>query len=128
MIYFLFLDDKYREHRNPDTYCRDSLQIPFRSQISKKIGDMPWILVDSYEEFETALKKHGIPYGVSFDHDLGIGQDGTEKTGKDCATLLAYKCLDEGADFPHYFIHTDNIPGRDNIQSVIDSFIKVKNM
>lgn len=128
MVYFLFLDDKYREYRNPDTYCRDSTMVPFKVQITEKIGDMPWVLVDSYEAFKTALDRYGIPYGVSFDHDLGINSDGTEKTGKDCANLLAHKCLDEGVNFPHYFIHTDNIPGRYNIQSVIDSFIKVKNM
>lgn len=114
MSYFLFLDD---------------IRIP--SQV--KWVDIPaanWVIVRSFEEFVKMIEKKGVPYFVSFDHDLGIDAmmaanrgevyKGHEKTGYDCALWLFQKCAEQGVDFPKWTCHSINPIGKRAIEQLLN--------
>ena len=67
---------------------------------------------------------------VSFDHDLACFKsgwmegDGKEFTGKTACQYLVDKCIDSGRKFPDWYVHTDNTCGRQNIISLILSYMK----
>lgn len=114
MTYNLFLDDE----RMPSdvTWCA--------------IGLGPWVIVRSYEEFRTYIKKNGVPNRVSFDHDLadahyqamvtGSNDYGPEKTGYDAAKWLVFH-VGARYPFPEYTVHSMNPIGRENIISFIEN-------
>jgi hypothetical protein len=58
---------------------------------------------------------------VHFDHDLGDG-----KNGYDCAKWLINWCLENGYGVPDYDIQTANPVGRKNIESVFNTYNKIK--
>ena len=67
--------------------------------------------------------KHGFPYFVSFDHDLGDGPSGHK-----FALWLIERDLDHG-DMPddfEYDVHSQNPVGEANIRSVLDSYLKFR--
>lgn len=57
---------------------------------------------------------------VHFDHDLG-----EEKSGYDCAKWLIDWCLKNDYGVPDYDIQSSNPVGRQNIESVFESYRKV---
>jgi hypothetical protein len=57
---------------------------------------------------------------IHFDHDLGEG-----KSGYDCAKWLVDWCIENGYGVPDYTIHSANPVGRQNIESVFESYWKV---
>ena len=57
---------------------------------------------------------------VHFDHDLGEG-----KNGYDCAKWLIDWCLENDYGVPDYDIQSANPVGRQNIESVFESYWKV---
>jgi hypothetical protein len=126
MSYYIFLDDE---------------------RIPKQVNwvDLPmynWTIVRSYEQFVKCIKENSLPKAVSIDHDLGkssyeeyhrailgkgqINYDNiTEKTGYHCIKWLIEYCLDNNLEFPReYYIHSMNVIGVKNIQSLIDSYYK----
>ena len=124
MKYFLFLDDI----RMPvDVY--NYLKVDFY------LFD-DWVIVRNYDEFVECIEKNGIPYLISFDHDLAdihynhqnnIDYDSyTEKTGYDCAKWLINYCLDNNLDISTtILIHSMNIIGVENIKSLFNTYIKL---
>ena len=95
-----------------------------------------WVIVRNYDEFVNYIQKHGIPYMISFDHDLAdinynhqnnIDYDSyTEKTGYDCAKWLINYCLDNNLDLPTtILIHSMNIVGTENIKSLFNTYNKI---
>ena len=89
MTYKLFLDD---ERHPPDT------------------DENSWIIARNYDEFVECLQMYGHPEFISFDHDLGPGND-----GYDCAKWLALRCIDASIDLPEYYVHSQNPVGANNI-------------
>lgn len=94
-------------------------------------------LVKNYDEFVDYIKKEGIPKFISFDHDLSIlhiiSDDFpveefsiSEKTGSDCAKWLVEYCLENDINFPEYYVHSMNIIGKSNIESIINSYKKYR--
>ena len=80
--------------------------------------------VKGYDTFVDTVKMLKQNIGrcmVHFDHDLG-----EEKTGYDCAKFLANWCLDNEYYLPDYDIQSSNPVGRKNIESVFESYWKVK--
>ena len=57
---------------------------------------------------------------VHFDHDLG-----EEKSGYDCAKWLVNWCIENDYGVPDYDIQSANPVGRQNIESVFESYWKV---
>jgi hypothetical protein len=105
-----------------------------------------WKIVRNYQEFVKYIETNGVPFFISFDHDLAYehytpeeyhtdydaskkyqdSQNYTEKTGYDCAKWLAYHCLDNEIPMPNYYCHSMNPVGKDNIISIFETFKKIK--
>ena len=101
MTYKLFLDDE----RNPP-------------------GDpMDWVVVRSYNEAVATIYNLGVPYFISFDHDLA-----DDRTGYDFAKWLVEQDMDffKGDYIPNnfeFYVHSQNPVGRDNIQFYLDGYL-----
>jgi hypothetical protein len=84
------------------------------------------IWVKSYDEAVAAMRNAvevmnmPITLTIDFDHDLG-----EEKSGYDCAKWLIDWCLENGYGVPDYDIQSSNPVGRQNIESVFESYWKV---
>ena len=90
-----------------------------------------WHVARDWEDVMMALRIHGMPQFISFDHDLG---DDTY-TGHDIAKLLVELdmsaieqddsdfALPQGFDF---YVHSQNPVGRDNIEGILRSYMKHK--
>lgn len=125
--YNLFLDDL----RNPS----DVKWIELPSVV--------WTIVRNYKEFINIIEKMGVPYMISFDHDIcpehyaeytkahEMGEQRIryeifqEKTGYDCAKWIANLCVNKGVPLPLYYIHTLNPIGEANIFSTMESARKI---
>lgn len=93
----------------------------FRPPMISQRETIAW--VKTYDEFVTQVKafgKHISECIVHFDHDLGEGKD-----GYDCAKWLIDWCLENGYGVPDYDIQSSNPVGRQNIESVFESYWKV---
>jgi hypothetical protein len=106
-----------------------------------------WIIARNYNEFIRVITENGIPTRVSFDHDLafehypgGIGiyegdpriktiklkyDSYRERTGYHACKWLIEYCLERKLSLPECFVHTLNPVGRQNIQSLLDSYKKM---
>lgn len=78
-----------------------------------------FIGVRSYAEFVTYIKTHGLPDFISFDHDLGL-----QENGFDCAKWLVNYCLDNRKKMPDFAVHSQNPVGKKNIESLLNNFRK----
>jgi len=87
-------------------------------------------LVRSYDEALVVIQKHGIPDFISFDHDLGVDEDGTLlKTGYDLAKWIVHNDLNAAYKLPSNFsfkVHSQNPVGKENIISLLQSYLKYK--
>lgn len=89
--------------------------------------DVDIVWANSYEEFVEYFEDgHKIPDAICFDHDLGDESD-DEKTGYDCAKYLIDFCEDNDIELPLYNIQSSNPVGKNNIDSLLKSFIKYQN-
>jgi len=62
------------------------------------------VVVRSFEEAIEYILEHGIPAFISFDHDLGLDDDGdVAKSGYDLAKWLVEQSLDGTLEFPKEF-------------------------
>lgn len=126
MSYKLYLDDM----RNP-------------TQSYKTSKNSDWVIVRSYQQFVDTITKCGMPFLISFDHDLADEHypfnepDGgirnpkiipydtyREKTGFHCAKWLVEYCMDKNMTLPAYNVHSANVIGSANITSYLESFRK----
>jgi hypothetical protein len=99
-----------------------------------------WEIVRDVDAFKKLVLEQGIPEVVSLDHDLcdmhyAIHADpGIKKiveedlkrtippTGHDALKWLLFRCIEMRCKRPVVYIHTMNPVGRDNMQSLVDSF------
>ena len=127
----LFLDDI----RNPQD-CRYANNVIY--------FDRPWVVVRSFNEFADYIMAFGMPDRISFDHDLADthytpehlwddyeaskawqeAQTHTEKTGYDCAKWLVDYCIDNNCKLPTWHVHSMNPVGADNINALLNNFLK----
>lgn len=85
-----------------------------------------WLVVRNYDKAIEAMKKFGCPKFMSFDHDLGIDENGVEMTGKDVANWMINQHLDTGEFFPDDFdfcVHSQNSVGAENINSILRTYL-----
>lgn len=106
-------------------------------------GYHPWEIVRNYEEFVAWITQNGIPYLISFDHDLSkehmddyfnqvalVGyqfpdyDNYKEKTGMDCARWLGEYVQNNQAQLHLVSVHSHNPVGTTNIQSYINGLKK----
>ncbi len=78
------------------------------------IPDETWNVVRSYPQFVKFIKKYGVPYLISFDHDLGTGS----KTGYDCVKWL----VDNGYQIKKFECHSSNPLGKANILALLTNW------
>lgn len=102
-----------------------------------------WVIVKNYEQFVEVISKNGLPFLISFDHDLSHEHypfnepDGgihspkiipydkyKEKTGFHCAKWLVEYCMNNNLKLPAYNVHSANTVGKENIISYLESFKK----
>jgi hypothetical protein len=101
MSYNLFLDDERLPPRN----------------------GKDWQIVRSFKEAVQFVLKHGMPGFVSFDHDLGDGEDGIA-----FAKWLIQQDLD-GNHLPNDFdftVHSENPVGAGNIAALLVRYLRFK--
>jgi len=92
----------------------------FKIWITVAFGeDVDVIWVKSYNEYVKYLTNNSMPYGISFDHDLGA-----ELSGLDCAKWLIEYCMNNAVRLPKYFVHSANPVGKENIQGYLDNYLK----
>ena len=127
--YNLFLDD-FRVPADAFNYLGNPIYL-------KK----DWVIVRSYDEFVKYIEENGLPEVISFDHDLAdfhydvqdhVDQDYydlcEEKTGYHCAKWLVNYCIDNKKELPQtIMIHSMNVVGSKNIDSLFKSYIKFLN-
>ena len=127
---FLFLDD-IREPEHAFEYTKQEIFI------TKK-----WEVVRNFDEFINHIETNGMPFFISFDHDLADthytpeplwtdydkskewqdAQVHKEKTGYECAMWLVDYCIDNNLQLPNYYCHSMNPVGKDKIVGLLRSF------
>lgn len=112
---YLFLDDL----RTPLDAYSYSLNTVF---FIKK-----WKIIRSYTEFIQWITKNGLPYFVSFDHDLSDVESTHEKTGYDCALWLVDYCLNNQLQCPDFYCHSMNPVGKTKIMGLLEQFKSFQN-
>lgn len=80
-----------------------------------------WIIARSSKEAIDIFKARGIPYYISFDHDLGLKADGTEDTAKEICKYLFERFPKATID---YEVHSRNPDGANWIVSYMESWKK----
>lgn len=85
------------------------------------------VVVRSYEEAVKYVLDHGAPSYISFDHDLGVDNDGAvAKNGYDFARWLVESSLDGALtlceDFS-FWVHSANPVGKRNIESILINYL-----
>ena len=96
----------------------------FRLPHPSDLGGDRIVWVKTYDSFVKEVKSLGENISlckVHFDHDLG-----EEKSGYDCAKFLVEWCMENGYEVPDYGIQSRNPVGRKNIQSIFETYNKVK--
>lgn len=105
-MYSLFIDD---EHFPPE---------------KKQIGE--WVIARTLTEVKKVIQEKGFPSFVSFDHDLGD----QEPTGYDIAKWIVDLDMESNI-IPEnfsFYVHGQNPIGGRNIQSYLDSYLKIKDL
>lgn len=83
-----------------------------------------WIIVRSFAEACDYVLAHGCPAFMSLDHDLG-----EEKTGYDFVKWFCEMHIQKKICIPfdfRYYVHSQNPIGKKNIESYLESFLRVK--
>ena len=111
----LFLDDL----RVPT----DCISYMHRRTAQYELYKGEWIIVRNYSEFIYWICENGLPDLISFDHDLGIEDEG-HPSGMECAKWLVEYCLDNQLKLPRWLVHSANPAGAENITGLLTSFEK----
>ncbi len=84
----------------------------------------PWVIARNILEVQQIIYHLGFPSFVSFDHDLGAN----EPTGKMIANWLINYDLDHHTMPPDFafFVHSQNPVGKQNIESLINSYLEYR--
>ena len=76
-------------------------------------------IVRSYDEAVKIIKQYGMPNYISFDHDLGVDENGVLlQSGYDLAKWIVESDLDKKISIPSDFsfnVHSQNPVGKTNI-------------
>lgn len=84
-----------------------------------------WQVVRSFDEFTSYITENGLPDLISFDHDLGLDENGEEApSGYDCAKWLIDHVMDHQLPLPRILCHSQNPVGKANIFSLFGNYIK----
>lgn len=85
-----------------------------------------WTVVRSVAKALELIEEKGFPCAISFDHDLGLNKP----TGYDFVKMITDMIIYDKIDFPEgfwYTVHSCNIVGRVNINSLMVNILKYYN-
>lgn len=91
-----------------------------------------FVVARSYDTAVRLCEAQGCPSFITFDHDLGLESDGSEKTGYDLAKWLVDKDMDSIEQGKGYFIpdefdfevHSSNPVGQQNIIMYLINYLR----
>ncbi len=81
-------------------------------------------IVRSYDEFVTYINKNGLPPFISFDNDLGLGEDG--KVAPDGLATAKWLVYESGLDLKNleFKVHSANPVASEQIKGLLNNYIK----
>lgn len=89
-----------------------------------------YVLVRSTKEAIEYIRKNGYPSFVSFDHDLGMDDDGVHElpSGYDFAKWLCDEdhFVENFMQAFDYFVHSANPVGKANIEGYLENYMSFK--
>lgn len=97
--------------------------------LEKVLNTEEIVIVKNYDEFVNIIEMRGLPKFISFDHDLAdiVTNDNgekIEKSGKTCADWLGVYCMENKLKIPAYYVHSDNIVGKENIKKTLEFYAR----
>jgi hypothetical protein len=107
MTYKLFIDD---ERFPPESW----------------VGTGPYRIARTSSEAQFYVDTFGMPNFISFDHDLGIYNDGVEDTSINFINWLVEAVLDNRVQIPDnfdFYVHSQNPVGKENIESKMTALL-----
>lgn len=105
--------------RNP--YTNDYQWVREKLTINPESCNIIWL--KTYQSFINHIEAFGLPDVISFDHDLGLNQDGTEQNGLDCAKYLVDYCLNNNKELTTYInVHSSNPVGAESIKTLLKNY------
>lgn len=86
-----------------------------------------WVIARDWEDVMMALRIHGMPEFISFDHDLGEDSH----TGHDVAKLLVELDMNGESDFKlppefDFYVHSQNPVGKANIEHLLRNYLEFR--
>lgn len=131
--YNLFLDD-IRDPKNKEQMGHMKHKLGRDFIIYDKFD---WMVVRNYDAFVDAIKRHGLPDFISFDHDLAdehycppaeyetyddwvAAQNFKEKNGYEAAKWLKEYCINNNLKLPKFIVHSMNPVGTENITKLLN--------
>ena len=81
-------------------------------------------VVRTYEEFVAHIRKNGLPDFISFDNDLGLGEDG--KVAPDGLAAAKWLVYESGLDLRNleFKVHSANPVASEQIKGLLTNHIK----
>lgn len=81
-------------------------------------------IVRTYSEFVDYIKSNGLPEYISFDNDLGLGEDG--KVAPDGLAAAKWLVYDSGLDLRNleFKVHSANPVAAEQIRGLLNNYIK----
>jgi len=92
--------------------------------VCDKTMESEFDIVRTYDEFVGYIEKNGLPNYISFDNDLGLGEDGkVAPDGLAAAKWLVYK---SGLDLRNldFTVHSANPVAAEQIKGLLNNYIK----
>jgi len=80
-----------------------------------------WVIARNYHDAMWYVKNYGLPFHISFDHDLGT----TTFSGMDFAKAFCDYIMDNNIPYNgmSFYVHSMNPVGAENIRSYMTQFI-----
>ncbi|RQP15800.1 MAG: hypothetical protein EAS52_13900 [Parapedobacter sp.] len=80
-------------------------------------------MVRDFNQFVNYITENGLPDLISFDHDLGVDENGeTKLSGYDCAKWLVDYVMDHQVPLPRVLCHSQNPVGKENILKLFENY------
>ncbi|NER17537.1 hypothetical protein GWK10_09970 [Spongiivirga citrea] len=81
-------------------------------------------IVRTFDEFVAYINKNGLPNYISFDNDLGLGEDG--KIAPDGLAAAKWLVYESGLDLKdlEFYVHSANPVAAEQIKGLLTNYIK----
>lgn len=92
--------------------------------VYSKSEESEFDIVRTYDAFVEYIQKNGLPDYISFDNDLGLGEDG--KIAPDGLAAAKWLVYESGLDLLHlkFKVHSANPVAAEQIRGLLNNYIK----